>query len=84
MLRIHIIVFFLLTEARQVIIWLKHKSSIWFSLKDVHFSDDRENISFPDFLILVDHEAESVVLVIRGTHEFNDVLIDLVSYASEL
>ena len=41
------------------------------------FQDD-DNINYPNFLIFVDHEAEAVVLAIRGTKDFKDVLTDLV------
>lgn len=41
------------------------------------FTDDTSNVSAPNYLVLIDHEAESVILVVRGTHEFKDVLIDL-------
>ena len=42
-----------------------------------HFEDD-DNINYPNFLIFVDHEEEAVVLAIRGTKDFKDVLTDLV------
>ena len=40
--------------------------------------DDNDEDHCPKFMLLLDHDLKSVVLVIRGTFSFNDIVMDVV------
>jgi len=46
------------------------------------FNDDSEE-HCPKFMVLLDHDHASVVLVVRGTFSFNDVILDVVCEDAE-